>query len=189
MTNSVLIVDEDVNARIIAETLLRMRGLQVLSASDGTEACDVVRSEGAAVLVLGLPNCDAASVQLLRILRQQFESFPVPTPRIVVLADRCEPEAERDALRSSADVFLRKPFEPAQFIAIVERLILDARPHNDAMEGWAAAPPAPSTNNDEGRQDLHDVVVPSGRRDPADRDRSGRIPGQSPMRPLGSVSP
>jgi CheY-like chemotaxis protein len=125
MRNSVLIVDEDVNARILAATLLRIRGLHVLAARDGTEACDVVRCEGAAVVVVGLQNCDVGSLELLHILRGQFESFPLPTPRIVVMAGRCEPEAERNALRSSADVFLRKPPEPTQFTAIVERLIGD----------------------------------------------------------------
>jgi CheY-like chemotaxis protein len=126
MRNSVLIVDEDATARVDAATLLRIRGLHVLSARDGTEACDVVRAEGAAVVVVGLQKCDGGSLELLHNLRGQFESFPLPTPRIVVMAGRCAPEAERDALRSSADVFLRKPPEPAQFTAIVERLLGDS---------------------------------------------------------------
>jgi CheY-like chemotaxis protein len=126
MRNSVLIVDEDANARIVAATLLRIRGLHVLAAKDGTEACDVVRSEGAAVVVVGLQNCDVGSLEFLHILRGRFDSFPFPTPRIVVIAGRCAPEAERDALQSSADVLLRKPPEPAQFTAIVERLIEDS---------------------------------------------------------------
>ncbi len=125
MRNSVLIVDEDANARLVAAALLRIRGLHVLAATNGREACDVVRCEGAAVVVVGLQNCDVGNLELLHILRAQFESFPLPTPRIVVMAGRCEPEAERDALRSSADVFLRKPPEPIQFAAIVERLIGD----------------------------------------------------------------
>lgn len=123
MKDTVLIIDEDVSTRVIAESLLRIRGLRVLSARDGTEACDVVRCEGAAVVVVGLPNCDANSLQLLRILRAQFESFAFPTPRIVVVAGRGGAEAQRDALRSSADVFLRKPPEPIQFVAIIERLM------------------------------------------------------------------
>jgi CheY-like chemotaxis protein len=125
MRNSVLVVDEDANARILAATLLRIRGLHVLAARTGREACDVVRCEGAAVVVIGLQKCDVGSLELLHNLRGQFERFPLPTPRIVVMAGRCDPEAERDALRSSADVFLRKPPEPTQFTAIVARLIED----------------------------------------------------------------
>ena len=126
MKDTVLVLDEDANARIIAETLLRIRGLHVLTARDGTEACDVVRCEGAAVVVLGLQACDLDSLQLLRILRGRFESFSVPTPRIVVLAGRRDTDSQRTALRSGADVFLRKPADPNQFIAIVERLIAQA---------------------------------------------------------------
>ena len=130
MKHSVLVLDEDVNARIIAETLLKIRGLHVLSARDGMEACDVVRCEGAAVVVLGVPNCDGDSLQLLRVLRAHSERFP--PPRIVVLAGRREAEGQRTALRSSADVFLHKPAKPAQFVAIVERLIGNANPHDGA---------------------------------------------------------
>jgi two-component system sensor histidine kinase ChiS len=125
MRNSVLIVDDDANARLLVATLLRIHGLHVLAAKDGTEACDVVRCEGAAVVVVGLQDCDAGSLELLHHLRAQLESFSFPTPRILVMADRCERETERDALRASADVFLRKPPDPAQFTAIVERLIGD----------------------------------------------------------------
>ncbi len=132
MEHSVLVLDEDVNARIIAETLLKIRGLHVLCARDEMEACDVVRCQGAAVIVLGLPNCDADSVQLLRILRARCERFSFPTPRFVVLAGRRETESQRSALRASADVFLRKPADPAQLIAIVERLIDRANHHRCA---------------------------------------------------------
>jgi CheY-like chemotaxis protein len=125
MRNSVLIVDEDAKARLVAAALLRIRGLHVVAARNGREACDAVRCEGAAVVVVGLRNCDMGSLELLYFLRKQLESFPLPTPRIVVMAERCEPEAERDALRSSADVFLRKPPNPNQFTAIVERLVGD----------------------------------------------------------------
>ena len=50
----VLIVDDDVNARIIAETLLRTLGFTVRSALDGIEACDIVQTEGADVVVVDL---------------------------------------------------------------------------------------------------------------------------------------
>jgi CheY-like chemotaxis protein len=124
MNHTVLIVDDDVNARIIAETLLELRGLRVRLATDGTEACEMVRREGAAVVVVNLSLPGMNGFEVLRRLRGRFETLRLPAqPRIVVTSDREEPEVERFALRLGADAFLRKPVAPNRFIAIVEQFI------------------------------------------------------------------
>ncbi|MBI4517186.1 MAG: response regulator [Deltaproteobacteria bacterium] len=131
MTQTVLIVDEDVNARIIAETLLRTRGVPVRIAADGIEACDLVRHQGAAVVVLDLALSGMNGLEVIRRLCGRFEPLPAPTrPYIIVLSDRDEPEVERFALRLGADVFLRKPLNPREFVTTVEQIISgDAMPH------------------------------------------------------------
>ena len=128
--DTVLIVDQDMKTRIIAEGLLRTRGRHVLGVRDGTEACDVVRCEGAAVVVLSLPSPAATSLDLLPRLRGQLEGFPGPTPRIVVVAPEAKSEFERCALRLGADAFLHKPAGPARFIATVEGLMVRATSHH-----------------------------------------------------------
>ncbi len=137
MNETVLIVDEDANARIIAETLLRLRGLHVVCAKDGSEARDIVQCEGVAVVVIGLPDCGPHSLQSVQALRAQVVDLLSPAPPIVVVAGRSDPEGYRDALRASADVFLRKPAEPKQFVAIVERL-LDSAGRSEGPSAEAA---------------------------------------------------
>lgn len=129
MERTVLIADDDVNAQIIAETLLRLRGLQVRRAVDGAEACDIVRHEDVAVVVLDLNLPGMNGFELLRRLQGRFGAPPLPTnPRILVVADRQEPEVERFVTRLGADAFLRKPLAPAQFLKTVEELAGDAAP-------------------------------------------------------------
>ncbi len=122
MENTILVIDEDANARIIAETLLRARGLHVLAVTDAVEACDILCCEGAAVVVLGLlPG--TRGVEILRRLRGRFATQTFRTePRIVVMADWAEPAVERLAFALGADAFLRKPLAPGEFLTVVEQL-------------------------------------------------------------------
>jgi two-component system, OmpR family, phosphate regulon response regulator PhoB len=129
MTDTVLIVDEDVNARIIAETLLRARGLHVLAATDAEEACDIICCEGVAVVVLALDVADTRGLEVLRRLRGRFETRTLPAqPRVVVVADWAEPAVERLAIGLGADAFVRRPVSPAQFIQLIERLVAEGSP-------------------------------------------------------------
>ena len=124
MNRKVLIVDDDVNAGIIAETLLRLRGLDVQVACDGAEACEMVERNGAAVVVLDLTLPEMNGFEVLRRLRGRFESLRLRVqPRIVVTSVRREPEVERFALQLGADAFLCKPVDPHRLIRIVEQLV------------------------------------------------------------------
>lgn len=69
MDATVLILDEDVNTQIVAQTLLDLRGLRVRLAGDGAAACDLVRDENVAVVVLDLNLSGMSSFELLRRLR------------------------------------------------------------------------------------------------------------------------
>jgi CheY-like chemotaxis protein len=123
VSRTVLIIDEDVNARIIAETLLRIRGLPVRAVMDATEACHIIQREDVAVVVLDLSLPGTNGVELLRRLRSRSGAPRLTSePSIVVVTSRKEPELERFALRLGAAAFLRKPLRPGQFIATVEAL-------------------------------------------------------------------
>lgn len=137
MNRKVLIVDDDVNAGIIAETLLRLRGLDVQIACDGVEACEIVERTGAAVVVLDLKLPEMKGFEVLRRLHGRFETLRLPIqPRIVVTSERQEPEVERFALQLGADAFLCKPVDPHRFIRIVEQLVVAA-----PSAFWSAAAP------------------------------------------------
>jgi CheY-like chemotaxis protein len=126
---TVLVADDDVNAQIIAETLLRLRGFHVRRAGDGTEASDVVRDEDIAVVVLDLDLPGLNGSELLRQIRARLAQSPLlSTPRVLAVTSRREAEVERFALRVGADAVLRKPLAPGQFIRTVERLVEQAAP-------------------------------------------------------------
>ena len=129
MDPTVLIADDDVNAQIIAETLLRLRGFRVRRAADGTEASDMVQQEEIAVVVLDLSLPGMNGFELLRRLRGRFGPLPLASePRILAVTSRQDPEIERFALRLGANAFLRKPLASLDFIRTVEQLAGSATP-------------------------------------------------------------
>ena len=119
MNRTVLIVDEDVNLQIIAETLLRLRDLDVSVATGAGEASQILENGDVGVAVVDLNVRGMNSFELLRRLRDES----IPDLRIVVMTDRREPEWERFARRHGADAVLRKPLDPGQFISTVEALL------------------------------------------------------------------
>lgn len=123
--SSVLIVDEDANARIIAATLLPLRQLRVRSTTNASEACDIADQEDVAVVVLNLNSRTSNGFEALRQLRNRCATL-----RIVVVTDWEEAAVERLARRLGADAFLRQPMLARQLITAVEELTALALPPN-----------------------------------------------------------
>ena len=118
MNGTVLIVDEDANARIIAAALLPLRQLHARSATNVGEACDIAYQEDVAVVVVNLNSRTANGFETLRQLRNRCATL-----RIVVVTDWEEPAVERLARRLGADAFLRQPMSPGQLTTTVENLM------------------------------------------------------------------
>ncbi len=127
MDRTVLVADADVNAQVIAKTLLQLRGLDIRVTDDGTSACEIVRNDHICTLVLDLSLPRLNGFEVLRRLRGQPGRLAT-TPRILVVTDRQEPEVERFVRRLGADAFLRKPMNPRRFIAAVEQLVGSTAP-------------------------------------------------------------
>ena len=134
MKDSILIVGDDMNGRTAAALLLPIRGMHVLSATDAAAACDILSCEGAAVVVLDLTFPDTRGFEVLRRLRGRFETRVLPTqPRVVVLADWPESAIERLAVGLGADVFLRKPVAPGEFLGAIEQFLPATEPPPTAL--------------------------------------------------------
>lgn len=122
MTDTILVVSEDVNTRSIEETLVRSRFAHVRSVRDATEACDILCCEGVALVVVDLPQMKG--LEVLRRLCGRWQTQVLPTqPQIVVVADWPEQAIERLALRLGADAFLRKPLRPERFLETIQQLV------------------------------------------------------------------
>jgi two-component system response regulator MprA len=132
MSGRVLIADDD---RAIRESLARalaLEGYDVLQASDGAVALQMVESSqpDVAVLDVMMPNVDGLTV--CRVLRAEKNRVP-----ILMLTARTETADRVAGLDAGADDYLPKPFDLDELLARLRALLRRTRPDADAADGEA----------------------------------------------------
>jgi CheY-like chemotaxis protein len=118
---TVLLVEDAADARELIALMLRERGAQVSTASNGTEAMAQLKVSLPDVLVsdIGLPGEDGHA--LLRRVRAWAEARDQWVPAIALTAYASAEDARR-AYRAGFQVHLAKPLETATLIEAVARL-------------------------------------------------------------------
>ncbi|MBI4538018.1 MAG: Flp pilus assembly complex ATPase component TadA [Gemmatimonadetes bacterium] len=114
----ILVVDDDAEIRLLARTLLERDGLRVSEAADGAAALDLMSAGedySLVVLDLNMPGLDGR--QVLARLRGSLTTAGLP---VVVLTGLGDAETEVELMEQGADDYLRKPIEPARFLARVK---------------------------------------------------------------------
>ena len=120
----ILVVEDDKNILDLILMRLGIAGYGASLARDGAEALESIRLSrpDAVILDIGLPKLDGLDV--LRQLRAKSTTAALP---ILVLTARNSPEDVKTALALGAHDFMTKPFDHAQLLARLSRL-LRARP-------------------------------------------------------------
>jgi CheY-like chemotaxis protein len=103
--------------RIVAEA---RPGLVVRTASDGSSGIELIRAEPTDLLLLDLNLPDMHGESVLAQLRA--DPLTAGLPVLVVSADSTSRDVTR-LLRTGADAYLTKPFDDAQFLGVVDRLL------------------------------------------------------------------
>ncbi len=115
-----LLVDDSVSVRRIVSKMLTRAGYQVVSAVDGQEALDILRSDQNFTAVLSdleMPRMNG--YELIESMRAREELRHLP---IVVMTTRAG-EKHRDlAFRLGANEYFSKPIEEAKLLGFLERL-------------------------------------------------------------------
>ncbi|NDJ60622.1 MAG: response regulator [Chloroflexi bacterium] len=116
----VLVVDDDAVSLELLETILKRGGYTTISATDGFEALDIVKTQPVDVVLLNdsMPRLSGGEVCLRIKSDPQTAQIPV---LLISAGTRIEdPQYLRDVM---ADGALRKPCLPRDVIAAVERVI------------------------------------------------------------------
>jgi CheY-like chemotaxis protein len=114
---TVLVVDDDPGARLLARSVLEKSGYTVVEAGDGREALDILRSDPSVVLViadLDMPVLDG--LELIWQMRDVEAWSHIP---VIVLTGETDELLETKLIEEGADDYLSKPFDPRMFVARV----------------------------------------------------------------------
>ncbi len=114
----VLLVDDDPVARGIARAVLQKNGFQVSEAEDGQAALDKLEANPAySLMVLDVEMPRLSGREVLSRVRQSVHTTGLP---VLVLTGSVADEIEAQLMDEGADDYIRKPLEPARFVARVK---------------------------------------------------------------------
>jgi len=114
----ILLVDDDPTVRALERVLLEKNGFRVVEVGDGSAAIEHFGGGGECALVvldLDLPTLNG--LEVLRRIRSTASTAGIP---VVVLTGSDGGDAEVDAMDAGADDYIRKPLDPARFVARVK---------------------------------------------------------------------
>ena len=122
----VLVVDDEADARELAERILRDAHADVASAASAEEALRLLDSASPDVLVsdIGMPDVDGFDLLALLRARANGQGGDLPALALTAFA---RPEDRQRALGSGFQAYLVKPLDPAELLATVARLAATAR--------------------------------------------------------------
>jgi len=136
MNRRVLVVDDSEVTRAILFRTLRGAGFEVLEARDGAEGAMAALREQPAVVVTDLEMPTMDGFPLLRLLKADPASTHIP---VLILTSHGEAASRYWSLRTGADAYLTKDYQPAQLIATVTRLAEKAAATRPAAHPATAA--------------------------------------------------
>ena len=116
----IIIADDDEIIGEIARDALVASGHGAGLVTDGAEALRVVKARRPDLLVLDCNMPEMSGVLVLRELRKMPEFYDLP---VMMLTGRRSRQDEELALFAGADEYVKKPFDPDEFVFRVEELL------------------------------------------------------------------
>jgi two-component system alkaline phosphatase synthesis response regulator PhoP len=114
----VLVVDDDPQVVRLLRVNLELEGYDVVSASDGFKALDAVKAEQPDLIVCDVMMPGMDGVEVVRRLRADKVTLPV-----VMLSAKAMRSDMQAGLDAGANEYVTKPFDPAELIDVVDRLL------------------------------------------------------------------
>jgi CheY-like chemotaxis protein len=120
MPKRVLLADDDANIQVFLRDYLEAFGFEVLAAENGVIALERVERDAPDLLILdmAMPLLDGWGVAAR--VRHAPKTAGLP---IIALTAHIHPESRFRAYDAGCDAFLAKPFDPADVLSAVQRLL------------------------------------------------------------------
>ena len=120
---SILIVEDNADARDVLRVLLELDGHEVETAGEGQGALELARTKDPdiALVDIGLPGIDG--YEIARRVRARHPHRPV----LIALTGYGQPEDRRRAIEAGFDDVLVKPVDPSALTALLATLEIPGR--------------------------------------------------------------
>jgi two-component system chemotaxis response regulator CheY len=120
MAKTILIVDDSSSMRQLVKMTLTGAGHTVIEAVDGRDALAKLTGQKVNLIIsdVNMPNLDG--IGLVKALKERPEYKFTP---IVMLTTESEASKKAEGQAAGARAWIVKPFQPAQLLAAVEKLV------------------------------------------------------------------
>jgi len=131
MGNEILIVDDEVDIRMLITGVLQDEGYETCDAGDSDSALALLRQRQPSLVVLDiwLENSALDGMEMLSVIKQEFPSTPV-----VMISGHGNIETAVNAIKLGAYDFIEKPFKSDRLLLVVQRAIEAARLRSENEE-------------------------------------------------------
>lgn len=119
MPLKVLVCDDERHIVRLIQVNLERQGYTVVTAFDGKEGLEKVRSEKPDLMVLDVMMPYMDGFEVLKTLRREpeYESLPV-----IMLTAKAQDKDVFEGYHYGADMYLTKPFNPMELVMFVKRI-------------------------------------------------------------------
>jgi len=114
----VLLVDDEVGFAEVLQKRLGRRGLEVTTATSGTESIRTLREQDFDVVILDLKMEDMDGIEVLQIFKKMVPEMPV-----IMLTGHGSEKAAREGIKFGAFDYLLKPCELEDMLEIIHQAI------------------------------------------------------------------
>lgn len=133
---AILLVDDEPNILSILEHFVEGEGREILKATSGQEALDILRSRPIDVVISDISMPDMSGVQLLKEAKQTL-----PEPTFIVITAFASTETAIEALQHGAYDYLTKPLKMEDVRTIISQALKRKGPQADLEKpgAWTEA--------------------------------------------------
>ena len=121
----ILIVDDDANNRLLLQVMLANEGYEIVTASAGTEALDLVQQLPPDLIVLDVMMPGMDGYQVATRIKANPATRHIPVIMLTALSDK---NSMMHGLNAGAEEFLTKPVVRAELSVRVKNLLRLAEP-------------------------------------------------------------
>lgn len=156
----ILLVEDDPDMRQTTKVLLSRAGYRVTDVDAAEEAITLVFQESPDLIIADIRLPGITGIKLCEMLRNDSRTRAVP---ILLLTSLMKTQDKVHGLKTGADEYITKPFEPSEFLARVEALLRRAMavPLPSVILRWQGV----SVDLDARRAEVDGIPVPLCRKE------------------------
>ncbi len=118
----ILVADDEKSLRMLISGTLEIGDFSVVETDNGLDAWKMISEERPALVILDVMMPGITGYQVCRLIKSSKELQQI---KVIILTANGQQSDKEAALEAQADVYIAKPFSPAQLLAVVEDILGD----------------------------------------------------------------